>query len=335
MRDRDQHLVERFLGYRGNVEKRETMEFLVQFTDEETPIWKRYDQDLADTMAFENYCTSLPQLEPLLDTAAKAAKVKTELLRTRVDTSHQTGDVIYVDLRNRVLFEHEYYNSFDLDQKDIKPRYVRMVVGKPARVPGAKEGTRVELIDETFGLVHIASAHLLRYNGTLHFEKDLPANSEIITQDFALAHPYKPINEFQHRPIKAEDLPNRLNAVNILPHADTFRVCSWNINSWNSATEKGLLEHLQSMAGGAPEILLLQETKVRQEEENTLEQRLNTLGYLHVKLISSEQHQFGGVLIASKHPFTCFGASYSAPRERYRLDEGGYAGQHGTYALLR
>jgi hypothetical protein len=99
MRDRDQHLVERFLGYRGNVEKRETMEFLVQFTDEEAPIWKRYDKDLADTMAFESYCTSLPQLEPLLDTAAKAARVKTELLRTRVDTSHHAGDVIYVNIK--------------------------------------------------------------------------------------------------------------------------------------------------------------------------------------------------------------------------------------------
>jgi hypothetical protein len=54
----------------------------------------------------------------------------------------------------------------------------------------AKEGKkRVELIDETFGLVHRASAHLLHsYNGSLHFEHSLPKNSEVTTRDLAAAN---------------------------------------------------------------------------------------------------------------------------------------------------
>ena len=62
MRDRHQHLVEFSVGYRGDVEKRETMEFLVQFTDDEPPVWMNFDKDLSDTAAaFESYSISLPQ----------------------------------------------------------------------------------------------------------------------------------------------------------------------------------------------------------------------------------------------------------------------------------
>ena len=53
------------------------------------------------------------------------------LLRTRIDASHHPGDIVYVDIRNRALFEHEGYNSFDVEEeKDIRHRYVRLRVGK-------------------------------------------------------------------------------------------------------------------------------------------------------------------------------------------------------------
>ena len=106
MRDRRQHLVEIITGYRGDVEKRQTMEFLVKFTDDESPVWKNYDQDLSDTIAFEHYCRSLPQLAPLLVLAAEASRVKSELLKRRTDATHHVGDIVYVDIRNRALFEH-------------------------------------------------------------------------------------------------------------------------------------------------------------------------------------------------------------------------------------
>ena len=64
--------------------------------------------------------------------------------------------------------------SVGVEEKDIRHRYVRLRVGNAVRVPSTEEGTRVELIDETFGLVHRASAHLPHYNGSLHFEHGVP-----------------------------------------------------------------------------------------------------------------------------------------------------------------
>jgi exonuclease III len=58
------------------------------------------------------------------------------------------------------------------------------------------------------------------------------------------------------------------------------------------------------MRGGVPDVLFLQETKVRQSDEPQLTKKLSTLGYRHVKLVASQQHHFVGVLIASKYPFT-------------------------------
>ena len=60
------------------------------------------------------------------------------MLRVRTDASpHHPGDIVYVDIRNRALFEHEGHNSFEVEEKDIRHRYVRLRVGKAVRVPGA------------------------------------------------------------------------------------------------------------------------------------------------------------------------------------------------------
>ena len=58
MCDRHQHLVECLVGYRGDVEKRETMEFLVQFTDDESPLWKSFDKTPQLSRAIAPSCRS-------------------------------------------------------------------------------------------------------------------------------------------------------------------------------------------------------------------------------------------------------------------------------------
>ena len=308
MRDRRQHLVESILGYRGDVDKRETMEFLVQFTDDVTPVWKNFDKDLSDTLPYENYCKSLPQLGPLLLSAAEAKSNKTELQKRRIDASHHPGDIIYVDLRNRVLYEHEWYNGLVLEGKDVTHRYARLIVGNTVRIPNTKAGTRVLLIDAVFGLVHRASAHLLEYNGTLHSEQSLPAGSIVVDRDFAAQQPYCPLNEYNHRALTMEERQQRLHAVPWSgDERKTFRVCSLNINGWQSARDKGLYDQLRAMPGGPPDVLLLQETKVSQLDEPQIEKSLLELGYRHVKLVASLKYHFGGVLVASKDPFTLLG----------------------------
>jgi len=157
--DTDQHHIERICGYRGDIDKRETMEFYVEFTDGDA-LWKRFDQDLASTAQFESFCESLPQLRPLRFPASEVAKQKSRLSRAATADTHVTGTVIWVDISARTLYEPEWYIPLVLDQKDIRRRYVKLTVGRTVSISGTKKGSRVELRDETFGLVHIVSRSL-------------------------------------------------------------------------------------------------------------------------------------------------------------------------------
>ena len=305
MRDRDQHLVERFLAYRGDVNKRQTLEFLISYTDDQTPVWRRYEPDVSDTAAFESYCKSLPQLEPLLSTAAQAQSRRSDLLRTRTDVAHLEGDVIFVDLRAREIYEHEWYNGLVMEAKDIVPRYARLCVG-PASAPtrGITTGTRVDLLDSAFQLVHRVDAHFLHYNGTLRSVAELPEGSEVVTGAFSEAHPYIPVDQVKHRDMLPADRP-LLAHTPIVPSdsAKTFRVLSYNVNGIASALRKGFLEQLRTMEDGPPEVLVMQETRAHMCTEGALEKRFEALGYRYFKMVAGALPGQGGVAVASQTPF--------------------------------
>ena len=106
MLDTDQHFVERLIGYRGNPEVRQTVEFLVEFTDG-TLVWKPYDADIAQTVQFENFCKAHPELETLLHSASRSAAFRAAQRKVVTGATHVKGDVIFVDLRSREIFAHE------------------------------------------------------------------------------------------------------------------------------------------------------------------------------------------------------------------------------------
>ena len=303
MRDRDQHLIERFLGYRGNVAKRETLEFLIAYTDDPIPVWKAFEKDISDTEAFESFCKSLPQLEPLLSTAIQAAARKSELSKTRTDVTHQEGDIIFVDIRSREIYEHEWYNILELEGKDIIPRYSRMRVGQCPKGPGIRAGTRVELLDDVFELVHRVDAYFLCYNGTMHTEEGLPEGSEVITRAFAIAHPYNPVDRVRHRRMIQADFALLAYLPRPVSDSKNFRVLSYNMNGIDAAMRNGFLDQLKNMEGGPPDVLILQETRTHFYNESLLERRFEALGYHHFKMICSAPHFQGGVAVATKIPF--------------------------------
>ena len=72
LRDNNQYTIKSILAYRGNPLIRTSMSFHVLF-DDDSLIWKHWNNDIFTTIPYENYCRSLPQLHPLLTTLSMSA----------------------------------------------------------------------------------------------------------------------------------------------------------------------------------------------------------------------------------------------------------------------
>jgi hypothetical protein len=97
MRDGDQHLIDRVLGWKGDPNVRTTMEFDVLFADGDT-VRLPWTPDLYTTKQFEEFCEREPILFPLRFSAKDAPKRISELKRAPI-TRVQPGDTFYLDLR--------------------------------------------------------------------------------------------------------------------------------------------------------------------------------------------------------------------------------------------
>jgi hypothetical protein len=118
MIDNDQFTVVSLAAYRGDPLTRTTMEFEVHFADG-TVVWLPWTKDLSDTVQFEEFCRSRPELAPLLYSAKDAADRVKQINRTAI-TEIQPGDTVYVDLRS---YGATWYSSLPLPDKD-HTRYV-------------------------------------------------------------------------------------------------------------------------------------------------------------------------------------------------------------------
>ena len=109
MRDHDQHEIDTILYYTGDRERRSTMLFTVRFKDgdiRELP----YSQDLFDSIAYEEFCSSKPYLHHLIYTTDGAAKYISEKRKQSI-TTVQPGDEVYVDIR---VFGDDWYDALQL-----------------------------------------------------------------------------------------------------------------------------------------------------------------------------------------------------------------------------
>ena len=108
--DYDQYEIIEIVCFRGNPLIRTTMEFFVRFADGDER-WRTCDQDLADTVQFEEFCRARAPLFPLLYKEAEAKKRMTEI-RKRPINEVRPGDEVYVDLR--FFGGATWYNSIGL-----------------------------------------------------------------------------------------------------------------------------------------------------------------------------------------------------------------------------
>jgi hypothetical protein len=113
MLDHDQYVVRRFMAYRGDPLTRTSMEFEVEFEDGSV-VWLPWSKDLFDTMQYEDFCRSRPELTPLLHDAETAKKLARDLNKQPI-TAVKPGDIVYVDLRS---YGAGWYATLPLPDRD-------------------------------------------------------------------------------------------------------------------------------------------------------------------------------------------------------------------------
>ena len=79
-RDDDQYVIEAVLGYKGDIDKRQSCTFLTKFADG-TLVWKDFTADLTETIAFETFCMRNGFTSTFLRTLAVLKRLKKETPR--------------------------------------------------------------------------------------------------------------------------------------------------------------------------------------------------------------------------------------------------------------
>ncbi len=98
MIDNDQYVVIKFIAYRGDPLTRTTMEFEVEFADGSV-LWLPWSKDLFDTVQYEEFCRSKPELFTLLYDTKTADKLIRDLNNSPINEV-KPGDIVFVDLRS-------------------------------------------------------------------------------------------------------------------------------------------------------------------------------------------------------------------------------------------
>jgi hypothetical protein len=121
LRDNNQYSIHSILAYRGNPLIRTSMSFHVKF-DDDTTVWKTWNNDLYSTVPYESYCRSLTQLHPLLTSVSLSAIEFKRIKNTEISLV-VPGDTVYVDLRS---YGFQWYSSLNLPDSDYS-NYIVML----------------------------------------------------------------------------------------------------------------------------------------------------------------------------------------------------------------
>ena len=139
LRDDDQFFVTSILNYRGNPEKRSTVQFLVLYQDDSTH-WVPYSADISNTAIFETFCSMYNELQILLQHSSKQAAYLRTLGAKKFpfDIQHTYA---YMNLR---AYGNDWYDSQKLDNLPyVVPCQLRKVINNKLQVevPMFDDGT--------------------------------------------------------------------------------------------------------------------------------------------------------------------------------------------------
>jgi hypothetical protein len=113
LRDADQYYIDRFLAYKGDPEVRSSMIFYIRFADT-CCHWKPWSKDLYDTLQYEEYCNSLPELRPLVVMHKEYLTLKKITNQTPIE-GVEPGTFVYMDLRALGAGLYDFLNLPDPD----------------------------------------------------------------------------------------------------------------------------------------------------------------------------------------------------------------------------
>ncbi len=107
--DNDQYTIRRIIAYKGDPEVRTTMEFEIEFEDNSI-VWLPWTKDIFDSVPYEDFCRSKPELFLLIHDTKTAKKLVQELNQSPI-TTVKPGDIVFVDLR---CYGSTWYHSLPL-----------------------------------------------------------------------------------------------------------------------------------------------------------------------------------------------------------------------------
>jgi hypothetical protein len=162
---------------------RSSCTFLVHFEDNDL-VWVPFSPDISNTVQFESFCNTRPELYTLLYSQLESQKMVAALNRSPI-TEVNPGDTVYVDLR---FYGAGWYNSLDLPNSDSL-RYVVIFV----YVKWYDKTTRTKIVAQCalFKEEWPVNHHFVRSYGGF---KVPPPGSVIVDSELVSRFPYPPPN---------------------------------------------------------------------------------------------------------------------------------------------
>jgi hypothetical protein len=180
MIDNDQYTIVQFIAYRGNPLVRTTMEFEVQFGDGSV-VWLPWSKDLFDTVQYEEFCRSRPELTPLLYSAKEAADKIKQVNKTAI-TEIQPGDVVFVDLRS---YGATWYSSLPLPDKNHTRYLLEYRYGDFSN----RARTKIEVTCPLFKESWVVDHDFVRRYGSVRDKAADNSNVKVIDDDMLAKYP--------------------------------------------------------------------------------------------------------------------------------------------------
>ena len=174
-RDKDQHVIERIISFKGDRHKRTSMVFTVLFADgdvREIP----YSQDIYNSIPYEDFCRSKPYLRHLLHTAVEMPEFLRQLRRDYPLGKFRLKQEVFMDVR---LHGDIWFDSLNLPDTSTMTYVSRFVV---TRITQAKLDLLNPITKEHFKFgVHDLFCFL-------HLEFD-PSSMVLIDEAFLVNYP--------------------------------------------------------------------------------------------------------------------------------------------------
>ena len=182
MRDNNQYTIKSIKAYRGNPLIRSSMLFHVLF-DDDSLVWKNWNYDLFNTIPYEIYCRSLPQLHPLLTTVSISA-IEIKRIKNTVISLVAPGDIVYVDLRS---YGFDWYSTLNLPDSDYSNYVVQLTYTSWYNSKHLKINGIVPIFNEDFSNSAALSADFVHYWG--HKKNFDSSNMILIDKHLLNKHP--------------------------------------------------------------------------------------------------------------------------------------------------